>query len=158
MYYTAVLEKDGKRTTIEFPECPGCSTFAEPDEDVTEVAREALVSWLEAELIQGEVPPRAAGHTWETPSGATARAIDVPPALAARLQIRWAREAIGISQGELAERMGVPRQQVSRIESSTGNLTIATIDRVARALGVPWSIQIGDADAQTSGAANRPKN
>ena len=142
MQYTALFEREVKRTTIEFPDCPGCATFAEPDEDAVATAKEALEGWLEAHLIEGEAAPRP---TFSGPVTRRAKAvrIAVDPALAARLQIRWARDDAGLSQAELAKRMGVPRQQVSRIESSDGNLTMATIDRVAKALGVPWSVQIG---------------
>jgi DNA-binding XRE family transcriptional regulator/predicted RNase H-like HicB family nuclease len=142
MYFTAVLEKEGKRTLIDFPDCPGASTFAEPDEDVVAVACEALESWLEAELIQGEVPPRPAADV-SIPRGAKALPVEVGPTLATRLQVRWARTAAGVSQGELARRMGVSRQLVSKIESAGSNVTVETIDRVAKALGVPWSINFG---------------
>jgi transcriptional regulator with XRE-family HTH domain len=42
--------------------------------------------------------------------------------------IRWAREDEGLSQGQLAERIGMTCQQLSRIESPDSNLTIATLD------------------------------
>jgi predicted DNA-binding mobile mystery protein A len=47
------------------------------------------------------------------------------------------REALGMSQSQLAERLGVARQTVSRIEKSeiSGNLEIKTLRKVAQALG-----------------------
>lgn len=143
MRYVALLQKEGERTTIEFPGLEGCATFAEPNENVVDVAQEALVSWLKAELIQGEVPPRPSPNV-AVPRGAKGEPIDVPSGLALQLQIRWIRDERGISQAELAQRMGVPRQQVSRIETSDGNLTIGTIERVARALGVELWVSLGD--------------
>lgn len=134
--YTAVLSREGARTLIDFPSCPGCSTFAEADEDVVAVAREALESWLEAHLIDGESPARPAAVSH--PRGKRLVPIEIDPQLSARLQIRWAREDLGVTQTELARRMHVPRQQVSRMESSAGNLTIETLARVADALGLTF--------------------
>ena len=44
--YVALLSKEGKRTLVDFPDFPGCHTFAEPWERVTDVAREALEGHL----------------------------------------------------------------------------------------------------------------
>jgi antitoxin HicB len=141
MHYTAITEREGKRTTIEFPDCPGCVTFAESGEDELEVAREALDGWLEAHLIDGESPPRPAFHA-RAKRGQELLNVDLPPALTARLQIRWAREDAKLSQGELAKRMGMTRQQLSRIESSESNLTLATLERIAAALGAQWDMRL----------------
>jgi transcriptional regulator with XRE-family HTH domain len=40
-----------------------------------------------------------------------------------------------LSQGELAERVGVSRQQISLLESQGGNVTVGTLVKIARALG-----------------------
>jgi antitoxin HicB len=110
------MEKEGTRTTIEFPDCPGCATFADADEDPVAVAREALEAWLEAQLEDGAEIQRPS-ETIKIHRGAVPQSVAVTPTLAARLQIRLAREGAGVSQAELADRMGVPRQQVSRLES-----------------------------------------
>lgn len=41
----------------------------------------------------------------------------------------------GVSQEQLAERLGMATRNLQRIESGTQNLTLETIDRIARALG-----------------------
>jgi DNA-binding Xre family transcriptional regulator/predicted RNase H-like HicB family nuclease len=137
MRYIALFEKDGNRTHIEFPGLEGCTTFAEKTEDSISVAQEALVSWLRAELIRDEIPP-SPSPTVAARRGAKRQPVSVPPGLATQLQMRWIRAERRISQGELARRMGVSRQQVSRIETSDGNLTYETVERVARALGVEF--------------------
>ncbi len=54
----------------------------------------------------------------------------------AALQIRMARAAAGLSQVELARRMGVSQQQVQRLEDpDKSNPTVATLRSIARALG-----------------------
>jgi len=63
-------------------------------------------------------------------------AVRVRPRLAAVLQIRWARADAGLSQAALAERAGVSQQQIAKIENPDGNPTVATLEKVAAALGL----------------------
>lgn len=51
------------------------------------------------------------------------------------LEITKAREAKKMSQQELAEALKTKQQTVSRIERGAQNVTIETLDRIARALG-----------------------
>ena len=133
MQYQALVTRDGRASNIEFPDCPGCATFAEPDEDVLATAREALEGWLEAELVAGRVPP---APTVQTPvgRGRSVIAVYIAPALAARVQIRQARVAQSLSQGELAKLVGVSRQAVSQLESPDANLRLSTLEKVAAVL------------------------
>lgn len=60
----------------------------------------------------------------------------------AALQIRVARKRAGLSQAELAERMGVSQQQVQRLEDpERSNPTVATLRAVAAALELDLRIQ-----------------
>ena len=49
--------------------------------------------------------------------------------------IRKAREKAGLSQAELAERMGTTQSAVARLESSRSNPRVATLDRAVAATG-----------------------
>lgn len=51
------------------------------------------------------------------------------------LEITRAREAKKMSQRELAEALKTKQQTVSRIERGAQNVTIETLDKIARALG-----------------------
>lgn len=143
MEYIARLDTDRRRTIITFPDCPGCETFAEPAEDIESVAREALEGWLEAHLKEGVAPPmpdplrksRAARST-EVVS------VAIDPTLALRLELRWARQERGLSQGQLAKLTGVTRQQISQLESPDTNPTLATLHKVAFALGMDVQITL----------------
>jgi len=42
--------------------------------------------------------------------------VRVPALLAARIELRWARETWGLSQAALAKRIGVSRQSGSKLE------------------------------------------
>lgn len=55
--------------------------------------------------------------------------------------IKEARCKQKLTQQELAERIGVQRSQVSRIESGR-NLTLATVSRVFKALGMNVSLNV----------------
>src|SRR5258708_623805 len=50
--------------------------------------------------------------------------------------LRAIRESLGMSVAQLASRVGVPRQNISRIEQSekNGHVSVATLKRVAEAL------------------------
>jgi transcriptional regulator with XRE-family HTH domain len=51
-------------------------------------------------------------------------------------QLAELRRSLGVTQEALAERLDVPVQHVSRIESGAQNITLATLQRFAVALGV----------------------
>jgi DNA-binding XRE family transcriptional regulator/predicted RNase H-like HicB family nuclease len=141
MEYLAVTRKEGKRTLLEFPDCPGCQTFAEPHESVADIGREALEGWLELHLEDGDAPPRPSRRV-KTTGRVRSLAIHVDASLAIRLQIRWARQDAGLSQGDLAKRIGVTRQQISLLEGRGRNLTVATLRRIADALNLDLAITL----------------
>jgi transcriptional regulator with XRE-family HTH domain len=51
--------------------------------------------------------------------------------------IKRLREAQGLSQEELADRAGLHRTYVSQLERAVKNATFLSLDKIARALGVP---------------------
>jgi transcriptional regulator with XRE-family HTH domain len=68
--------------------------------------------------------------------------VTVPVVLAVRLQLRWARQELGLTQAELARRVGVSRQQIALLESPDANVTLKTLERVARAMDLRLEIQL----------------
>ncbi len=141
MHYIATTRREGKRTLIEFPDCPGCQTFADAVESPPDVARDALEGWLDVHLEGGDAPPRPSERI-RPPAGARILRVRIDSSLAVRLQIRWARQAAGLSQGELAKRIGVTRQHVSLLESRGRNVTVGTLRKIADALGVELEISL----------------
>lgn len=59
------------------------------------------------------------------------------------IAIRDAREEAGLSQTELAARIGIAQSALSRIEAGRANLTLGTLQRVSDALGLPLGISVG---------------
>jgi transcriptional regulator with XRE-family HTH domain len=57
--------------------------------------------------------------------------------------VRSARESRGLTQHELAIRMGSTQSTVARWETGSHQLTLATLDRIANALGVAMQVRFG---------------
>ena len=57
-------------------------------------------------------------------------------------RIRAARETAGLSQRELAARMGTSQAAVARLEAGGVGATLTTLHRVAAALGLELSIDL----------------
>jgi DNA-binding XRE family transcriptional regulator/predicted RNase H-like HicB family nuclease len=141
MRYQAIIAKEGRATLAHFPDCPGCQTEAGPGEDIYSLAREALEGWIEAHLVQGQIPPLPSVRKHRAPAGARSVTIPVSPSLAVRIQLRLARHRAGLSQGALAKRVGVSQQQIAALESPDANVTLSTLLKVAKALG--HEVEIG---------------
>jgi ribosome-binding protein aMBF1 (putative translation factor) len=60
-------------------------------------------------------------------------------------QVRELREAQGLSQGEVAHRMGTTQSVVARLEAGGTKPTLRTLERVAAALRVRVHIQLDKA-------------
>lgn len=61
--------------------------------------------------------------------------------------VRFYREAAGISQAEVATRMGVDRAYISMIERGGQNATLLSIHETAQALGVKPADLLADPPA-----------
>lgn len=67
-------------------------------------------------------------------------------------RIAYLRAASGVSQEELAGRLGIAVKNLQRLEAGRQNLTLASIERVAAALRVDWrDIFLGDPVAKGDG-------
>jgi len=51
------------------------------------------------------------------------------------MDIKAARESAGISQAELAKRLGIKQQQISKWESGKQDITIGKLKKIAEAIG-----------------------
>ena len=132
MRYPAIITKEGRQTLAQFPDCPGCQTFADPGESIETQAEDALVGWLEAHLLTGDAAPRPS----RKPPRGKVLWVEVPARLAVKLGLRWARAEAGLTQTQLALRAHVSQQAIAKLEHPRANPTIETLEKVAAALGV----------------------
>src|SRR4051812_46539391 len=132
MQYAAIITKEGKHILAEFPDCPGCQTFAEAREDVEQMASEALQGWLEAHLANGEVPPLPSARA---PKGKVLW-VSVPATLAAKVNLRFMRNERGWTQARLAKEMGVTQPMVAKMENPDESIGFDTYQKAAHALGL----------------------
>jgi DNA-binding XRE family transcriptional regulator/predicted RNase H-like HicB family nuclease len=134
MHYDAFVRREGKHVLAEFPDCPGCQTFADSGDELAGAAKEALEGWLEAHLVGRQVPPRPGEHS-RAPVGAKLARVPVRAGLAAALGVRWARHDAGLTQAELGKRAGVTQQQIAKVEDPDENPSLETLEKIAHALG-----------------------
>ena len=145
MRYPAVVTKEGKNVLADFPTCPGCQTFAPPGHKIEDEAKEALALWLESNLQERMLPPRPP-RSFKARKGEVLW-VQVEPKLAVKLELRWMREDLGLTQAELGTLAGVSQPAIAQLESPDSNPTIDTLNRVARAMGAQL-----DFHPSTSGA------
>src|SRR5437868_3519050 len=86
---------------------------------------------------------RRAAMSAEERAESEARAARLATALRVGMAIRDAREAVDLTQTELAARMGVAQSALSRIEAGRANITVDMLTRIATALGAPLSVKLG---------------
>ena len=67
-------------------------------------------------------------------------------------RVRNLRESRGISQQDLAERMGTTQSVISRLESGGAKPSLTTLERVGNALGAELVIEFSDAIRPTTSA------
>lgn len=63
------------------------------------------------------------------------------------MEIRALREARGLSQRELAERVGTTQSAIARLEGGNISPTLPTLDKIAEALEAELSVSLVDLNA-----------
>ena len=136
MHYHAKLEREGQDWNAIFIDAPGCATFASSRPKALAAAKEAVEGWLEAHLLDGRAPARPAA------SARGAEPIEIDPQLAVAVALRWARQDAGLTQAQVASRLGVSQQQIAKLERPGANPSIATLRKVAEALGMRVHLEL----------------
>lgn len=86
---------------------------------------------------------RRAAMSAEERAQSEMRVARLATALRLGIAIRDAREQIGLTQTELAARMGVAQSALSRIEAGRANITVEMLTRIAVALDAPLTVKLG---------------
>ncbi|HEY1259085.1 MAG TPA: type II toxin-antitoxin system HicB family antitoxin [Stellaceae bacterium] len=114
--------------TVTFPDVPEAITQGETQAEATAMAEDALVTALSFYTDRAEPLPR--------PSAAHGRPVAYLPALvAAKLALHDAMLASGISNVELALRLGTDEKMVRRLRNPLHQSRINQVDAALRVLG-----------------------
>ena len=141
MEYAAVVHPEDGELVVTFPDCPGCVTQVEREDQLVPMAQEALEGWLESHLAHGDAPPRPVQHK-RTPRGSRQVRIPISLTLSAQLSLRWARQDAGLTQAALAKRVGIGQPQIAKLERPGSNPSLETLDKVMRALGARLDLRL----------------
>ncbi len=137
MEYWARIGREGRYWLAEFPELPGCQTFATSEGKLASMAKEACEGWLEAQLQGRRIPPSAKTHR-----GTGWLVVRIDPVLAVKIALRRARAEAGLTQAELANRLGVTQQAIAKLEDPDRNVELETVRRVAEELGYELNVDV----------------
>jgi len=123
-----VYDEEEKAYNVRFPDLPGCFTYGETIDEAKAMAKEALTGFLQsvdARKLRLPDPSRLEGD----------EVIYIEPEtpVAFAIWLRKQREALGLSQSDVAKKLGIKYQTYQRIENpSKTNPTLKTIMRVEK--------------------------
>lgn len=130
-YPVRLIPEPKEGFTAIFPDLEGCVTYGESLSKAIEMATEALNGYLESLDSRSLSVPEPS-----FPSSPDTYLIPVEMKIAFAIRLKQERKKRGISQQDLAKRMGMDWKQYQRIENPRKtNPTLATIDRIQQALG-----------------------
>ncbi len=134
MFYPAIVTPDDGAFVVTFPDAPGCVTQVDTLAQLLPMAREALAGWLDATLDADGVVPEPRAARWAPKGSRSVLVPVVPTAIALRILLRRVRAEEGLTQADLARRLGMSAHAVQKLERRGANPTLETLDRVASAL------------------------
>lgn len=138
--YPVVLdpEPDGSAINVSFPHVPGALTWGDDEAEALELAQDCLVTALYGYMRDGESIPK--------PGPAKGRPmIAVPPLVAAKLALYTAMRERGISEAEMAGRLGVAPKVVQSVLHLKRRAHIGHLERALADLGVHLEVTVKDA-------------
>lgn len=136
-YFAHIERQEDGSFLVRFPDVPGALSEGTTVDEAVANAREALTGVLGALHDAGEAVPRPAIE-----AGPNRFPIQPDPDTAVPVMLRWAREDAGLTQAQLADRMGITQQAYQKLERTGGNPSIKTLAKVARALGLHFAVSI----------------
>lgn len=128
--YPVNLRPNGQGGFIaRFPDIPEALTEADTRTEVLELAQDALVVALSGYLDhRQDIPP-------PSPAKRGQASVALPPSIALKLAIYQAMRDQGVSQSELARRLGCDARQVRRILDLDHNSRLDLLQAALEALG-----------------------
>lgn len=71
------------------------------------------------------------------------------------VQLQVAREQAGMTQQQVAERMGTKKSAISRLENNAGDVRLSTLQRYAEAVGCRLVVQVAEPEEKAKAAPVR---
>lgn len=127
MRYPVTLTPDGGGYVVSFPDIPEALTQGDSREEALANALDALVTAFEFYFEDNERVP--------DPGEVTGEFVEVPASVTAKVILLNAYIGSGLTQVELANRMGIKRQEITRVFDLKHSTKIDTIQKALAALG-----------------------
>jgi antitoxin HicB len=139
MYYYARLKKQREGGYIvDFPMLRGCMTEGDTLEAALKNAKEALDGWLAANCDLDLDVPRSNRRM-----GRNIHPVQVDARIEFAIRLRRLRRSRGLTQAEVARRLGTSQQAYARLEMPDQcNPSLSTIQKLSTALGAEIRIEV----------------
>ncbi|WP_302789524.1 type II toxin-antitoxin system HicB family antitoxin [Hafnia paralvei] len=134
MRYPVNLEPDSGGFFVSFPDIPEALTQGDSREDALSMALDALVTAFEFYFEDNRKVP--------LPSEVTGEFVDVPLSVASKVLMLNAFIDSSLTQTELANRMGVKKQEITRLFDLKHATKIDAIQKAMQALGKRLEIKV----------------
>jgi antitoxin HicB len=131
-------EPDGSAVNLWFPDVPGARTWGDDQAEALALAQDCLVTALYGCVRYDEPIPK--------PGPAKGRPmIAVPPLVAAKLALYTTMRERGMSEAELARRLGVTTKVVQSMLHLKRRIHIGHLERALTQLGVQLEVTVKNA-------------
>ena len=127
MRYPVTLTPDSGGYVVSFPDVPEALTQGDTREEALTSALDALVTAFEFYFEDNERVPE--------PGDVTGDFVEVPASVTAKIILLNSYIGSGLTQVELANRMGIKKQEVTRLFDLKHSTKIDTIQKALSALG-----------------------
>lgn len=134
MRYPVNLEPDSGGFFVSFPDIPEALTQGDSREDALSMALDALVTAFEFYFEDNRKVP--------LPSEVTGEFVDVPLSVASKVLMLNAFIDSSLTQTELANRMGVKKQEITRLFDLKHATKIDAVQKAMRVLGKRLEFQV----------------
>ncbi len=134
MRYPIKLEPDTGGYVVSFPDIPEALTQGDTKEEALSMGLDALVTAFEFYFEDNQKIP--------LPSDITGDHVEVPPSITAKVLMLNAFINSGLTRVELASRMGIKKQEVTRLFDLKHSTKIDTIHSALNAMGKRLVLQV----------------
>lgn len=127
MRYPVDLQPDSGGYVVSFPDIPEALTQGDTREEALAMAQDALITAFDFYFEDNQPIP--------LPSEVTCDYVDVPLSVASKVLMLNALIESGLTRVELADRIGIKKQEVNRLIDLNHSTKIDAIQRAMKALG-----------------------